>query len=208
MTNIDLGLSSVVGATGSDSSSDSVFGASGVNNIPFGYQSPFATYTASTSWGVGTLPSTSTIFERGTVNAQGSLYIYPPAAPWLATVQRRLSNSIGAIGGAAVGSGEWLARDVVFAANTLFQATSDLFPTEPHLSSSRTGDLVAEFQGAHGRLTLIVSAKMALAFVVTDNNTTEARIPLTVSQPIDLRAALAGVTSAVRGQRRGDLGPS
>jgi hypothetical protein len=130
------------------------------------------------------------------------------AAPWLGQLQRRLNLSIGL--GTAVQNreGQWLGGDVVTAANNFFQATSDMFPAEPYIYSSREGDLVAEFSGGRGPLTMILSPKQAIAFAVVDGRRIHKEIPLTAVRVADLRAQLAEITDVVLAGQHGPVDPA
>jgi hypothetical protein len=143
-------------------------------------------------------------FVLGTSASQSSTVQIPAPAPWFANVQRRLRNSVGvpAQGGP---DGRWLSGDVVNAANTFFLATSDMLPAEPHLESSQKGDLIAEFSGSYGAMTMIVSNAYATAFAMLGGQPVQRRISLDGAQPETLRAELSKITNALREQASGTM---
>jgi hypothetical protein len=145
--------------------------------------------------------SATIIFSTNTSADQSSTLQYPVPAPWLADVQRRLSNSVGLA--TPDPDGRWLARGVVTAANALFQATSDLLSGEPHLYSSRQGDLVAEFKVADAPMTFVVSSSYALAFVVINGQAVQKKIPLAGIEPSALRFEVSQITKALGAPHNG-----
>jgi hypothetical protein len=132
---------------------------------------------------------------------------FPTPAPWLATVQRRLTNSIGPVEPGASPGGQWLSGDVVRAANSWFQATSDMLPNEPFLHSSAQGNLVAEFTGVNGPMTVVVTTSHALAMATINGQPVQHQMSLAAAQPATMRADLATLTDALRGQHHGPLDP-
>jgi len=151
--------------------------------------------------------SASIMFVTNTSASESSTLQFPPPAPWLADVQRRLSNSIGVMT-ATASDGQWLSSDVVSAANLFFQATSDMLPAEPYLHSSLQGDLVAEFKSAHGPMTMIVSNRYALAMATINGEPVQSKVALTAAQPSTLRAELAKITDALRAGKYGSVDPA
>jgi len=154
--------------------------------------------------------SASIILGTNTSADQSSTLQYPPPAPWLADVQRRLSNSVGQ--DTPDPDGRWLAKGVVSAATSFFQATSDLlsvtpYSAAPYLYSSRQGELVAEFGRADAPLTLIVSSNYALAFVVINGQAVQKRIPLAGTQTSTLRSEFSEITRALGAPRDGTVDP-
>lgn len=122
--------------------------------------------------------------------------VEPASAPWLGAVQRRLNASIG-IEGSTI-DGTWLPEDVVTAANTFFNATSYLFPSEPYIYSSRVGNLVAEFESNLGRMTLILSKDSALALASVGPEKIQKRIDFASATPARLRSDVSGITDRLR----------
>jgi hypothetical protein len=148
--------------------------------------------------------SSSVILGTITSASQSSGFQFPPPAPWLADVQRRLRNSVG-VPTAAGPDGRWLASGVVYAASSFFQATSDMLPAEPYLHSSLQGDLVAEFNSPYGPITMVVSGDHALAMATVQGQPVQSRMQLAGAQPDTLRAELAKITEALRTGRYGPL---
>jgi hypothetical protein len=137
--------------------------------------------------------------STSTSAVQSSSLQYPLAAPWLANVQRRLNNSVGL--DLAAPDGQWLTKGVVSAANTFFQATSDLLPIEPFLYSSTQGDLVAEFQGVEIPITVIFSTSNAIALAVIAGQPLKFTIPLAATPAGALRSELTKITEILRAKR-------
>jgi hypothetical protein len=102
--------------------------------------------------------------------------IRPIPATWFSTVQRRIQRSIVPPGRNIDDDRRWLTQDVADAASKFFRATSDVLPGEPHIYSSLRGDLVAEFAGAHGTMTNIVSQSLVVVFAVIDGAPAEKRL--------------------------------
>ena len=136
---------------------------------------------------------------------QSSSLQFPHPAPWLAVVQRRLTNSVGL--DAAPPDGKWLAKGVVVAANTFFQATSDLLPAEPVLYSSTQGDLVAEFQGVDLPMTVVFSSTEAIALAVAGGSTLTFTIPIRATPAGALRSELTKITEVFRAKRHAAVDP-
>jgi hypothetical protein len=63
-------------------------------------------------------------------------------------------------------STEWLSEGAANAAIAFFRNGADLLPTEPHIYSTKSGDLVAEFETANGSMTSVVSDKQTILFAV------------------------------------------
>jgi hypothetical protein len=89
-------------------------------------------------------------------------------AAWLEVVERRICDSVEPVdSGLANGSGAWITRDIADRSIAFLRCASDILPTEPHISSSSSGDLVADFELAIGnRLTVIVGARRLWAYAV------------------------------------------
>jgi hypothetical protein len=149
--------------------------------------------------------SASIVFGTNTGSSaeKSSTLEYPIAAPWLADVQRRLSNSIGLA--SAPPSGQWLDRNIVSTANTFFQATSDLLPVEPYLYSSKDGELIAEFKGAEFPLTLVVSHGSAVAISLIQGRPLNFAITVNAAAPNALRSELKKITAKLRAQHHGTV---
>ena len=90
----------------------------------------------------------------------------PIAAPWLGAVQRRLETSVATPDDRSNPAS--IAEPIASAAIAFFEATSDVLPGEPFLYPTTKGDVVAEFVGAHGRLTGILGSEHLLLHAVID----------------------------------------
>jgi hypothetical protein len=123
-------------------------------------------------------------------------------APWLGAVQRRLNASIG-ITGASTDDGTWLEKDVVAAANSFFEVTSYLLPGEPYLYALHSGELVAEFENAPYRMTLILSKDAAIALAAIGGETIHKRISLTAAAPQVLRRELSTIIDGLHTDQHG-----
>lgn len=87
-------------------------------------------------------------------------------SPWLASVERRIRDSIAEDVNNRPNDVRWLTQEVAGSALRFFRLTSDLLPGEPYLYGTNSGDLVAEFKAKNGTLTSIVSGNMLLNYVV------------------------------------------
>ena len=144
--------------------------------------------------------TTSVIFESSPSAARSSSFAFPTPAPWLADVQRRLINSVG-----TAHDGQWLSASVVSTANLFFQATSDMFQAEPHLQSSLHGNLVAEFRGQLGAVTLVVSDESALVMATIKGEPVQSKLTLAGTLPGDWRDQVAKFTDALRVDQNGRM---
>jgi hypothetical protein len=122
--------------------------------------------------------------------------VSPPPAPWLGAVQRRLNASIGVEGATARRDGSSLTKEVVTNANAFFQATSNVLPAEPYLYGSKAGDLIAEFEGRLGRMTVVITKRNALAFAVMGKNTFRKQLEVPFA-PAFIRHEVADIASRV-----------
>ena len=97
---------------------------------------------------------------------------------WLATVQDRIYRSIVPRGREFENDGRWLRHGVAEMASGFFQAAADLLPGEPHIYGSQMGDLVAEFEAAHGTMTGIVTPTSVILYAVVDGTPSEMTLTL------------------------------
>lgn len=135
--------------------------------------------------------------------SRASAFSYPVAS-WLDAVLRRLSASIGVTGESP--EGVWLDRDIVENAKNVFRVTSDLLPGEPHLSSSRQGNLVADFTSTHGMMCMVVSLDSVLLYAaVGDQESTQALRYNDMSTDA-LRGALSGFFTQGGVSEHGSMG--
>lgn len=149
-----------------------------------------------------TAASTSIILESSLSASRSSSFVFPTPAPWLADVQRRLTNSVG-----TTSDGQWLSASVVSAATLFFQATSDMFEAEPHLQSSLQGNLVAEFRGELGAMTLVVSDESALVMATINGEPVKSKMSLAGTWPAAWRSQVAKFTDALRANQNGRMDP-
>lgn len=131
--------------------------------------------------------------------------VAPPPAPWLGAVQRRLNASIGIEGADALRDGSSLTKEVVSNANSFFEATSNLFPSEPYLYGSRNGDLIAEFEGKVGRMTVVVTSHNLIAFAVAGNETFKKQFDIVPFASAPIRHEIADIAERLGSGRYGSV---
>lgn len=131
--------------------------------------------------------------------------IRPIPATWFRTVQRRIQRSISPPGRNMDNDRRWLTQDIADAANRFFRAASDVLPGEPHIYSSLKGDLVAEFVGAHGTMTNIVSQTVVIVFAVVDGIPVEKWLEPTRNGIDTSRQELNRLTIMLRTGRHGKV---
>jgi hypothetical protein len=129
--------------------------------------------------------------------------VRPISATWFNAVQRRIQKSTAPLGRKIDNDRRWLSQDIADAASTFFKTTSDVLPSEPHIYSSLKGDLVAEFSGAHGTMTNIVSETSVIVFAVVDGVPVEKRLALGRSETDALRQELQRLTKMLRTGQHG-----
>jgi hypothetical protein len=120
--------------------------------------------------------------------------VRPISATWLNALNRRIQKSTAPLGRKIDNDLRWLSQDIAEAASAFFKTTSDVLPGEPHIYSSLKGDLVAEFSGAHGTMTNIVSQTSVIVFAVVDEDPVEKRLELCRSETDALRQELQRLT--------------
>jgi hypothetical protein len=116
----------------------------------------------------------------------------------LSTIEQRIFGSIVPNGRHLENDGRWLQEDIADAGVEFFQWASHLLPGEPFIYSSRKGDLVAEFEARHGRMTTIISQTFVMVFAVVDGIPTEKRVPLSAKGLGALRPELKRLTEMLR----------
>jgi hypothetical protein len=94
-------------------------------------------------------------------NAPTPIYI-EAATYWLPIIEQRINDSVlpveyEANRQIACQSGEWLEEDVARSAIDFFFKIGDLLPNEPYIYSSKSGQLVAEFEKGAFPITAVVS---------------------------------------------------
>lgn len=129
----------------------------------------------------------------------------PAASPaaWLQIVERRIQNSLQPVGRDHENEGQWLTAETASAATAFFQLASDVLPGEPHIYSSRGGDLVAEFKAAHGEMSAIISTKAFTALAVVDGTPEQTRIEWNEVSRRSVRATLKALTEKLRDGEHG-----
>jgi hypothetical protein len=127
----------------------------------------------------------------------------PIPADWLSTVSRRIKDSVIPDGREFENEGQWLTSEMAVAATDFFRLTSDVLPGEPHIYSARSGSLVAEFNGNHGVMNAVISAKSFVALVVVDGNPIEKRIDSWPARVATLREELEAITTMLRDGEHG-----
>lgn len=136
--------------------------------------------------------------------SRASAFQYP-VAKWLDAVLRRLSASIGITGDAP--DGVWLDSNVVEKATTLFRVTSDLLPSEPYLSSSRQGNLVADFTSSRGPVSMVVSPHSVLLYAAVGGQESTKALPYNDMNADALRKAITGFLVQGGVVAHGAMGP-
>ena len=113
------------------------------------------------------------------------------AANWLATVDRRVRDSIAPDDQVGTQPGQWLTRNVANSAIEFFEMASNYLPGEPYIYSSNGADLIADFKTKHGMMTVVVSAS-GLSIYATVNGMPqgEKHIDLRTANPKNLQTEL------------------
>jgi hypothetical protein len=124
-------------------------------------------------------------------------------ASWLATVERRIRNSVLPEGKENENDGRWLTYDIANIATAFFQVASDVLPGEPYIYSSRAGELVAEFKAEHGTMTSIISKNLLISLAVIDDEPIETRIELATISPSTVRKELSSIMTMLRTGKNG-----
>jgi hypothetical protein len=124
-------------------------------------------------------------------------------AMWLSAVQRRIRESTAPMGQNIGYDGRWLNQNIADAAKAFFERTSDVLPGEPHIYSSLKGHLVAEFSGAHGTMTNVVSETSVIVFAVVDKAPVEKRFSLSRNETDALRQELQRITKMLHTGQHG-----
>lgn len=115
---------------------------------------------------VGTLPDV--------VSTEVRIMTYTPvlhaASAWLSIVEERIRASVRPDENEGEESTEWLTSHAATEAIGFFQRVADLLPTEPHISATRSGDLVAEFETPACSMTSVVSDRETVLFGVSNSD--------------------------------------
>ncbi len=107
---------------------------------------------------------------------------------WLPMVEQRIRDSVRPDNrDPSENGGQWIEQDIADAANTVLRETGKLLPSEPHIYSSKKGDLVLESSGTGGRMTVVISTGFVLFFIVIgEQEPRTKRIDLTGDWPAQL----------------------
>lgn len=97
--------------------------------------------------------------------------VFNPNVSWLLSVTQRIEDSVAPndniVNDEPAG---WLNAGAASAAKIFFKNAADLLPTEPHIYASSAGDVVAEFEGALGHLTCVISNEETVFFGVLEDD--------------------------------------
>lgn len=126
----------------------------------------------------------------------------PVRAAWLPTIERRIADSIASPEVDEIpDDGRWIDSNVAAQAFGFFDATSDVLPSsEPYIYTSTHGDLVAEFEATHGKITTIVGKTSVVSFAATDATMHRTTLELPVSNIREVRKQLKELTDRVSGE--------
>jgi hypothetical protein len=92
------------------------------------------------------------------------------ANAWLSVVEERIRASIRPNENEGGESTEWLNSHAAAEAISFFRSVADLLPTEPHISATRSGDLVAEFETSICTMTSVVSDRETVLFGISNSD--------------------------------------
>lgn len=138
-------------------------------------------------------------------NRQETQMLVPRLAQWLDRVEQRIRNSIALDEQPPENERQWISPDVAQAALGFFRDTADVLPGEPFIYASRQGDLVAEFSGAHGTLTSIISPRIIILFAQVGEKPVEKRLDPRKDTPDALRHDLKLISSRLHTSTHGSL---
>jgi hypothetical protein len=128
------------------------------------------------------------------------------AAQWLATVERRIKESVPDQIMQAGEDDGWLNSEIARQAIRFFKATSDVLPAaDPYIYTSMSGDLVVEFEGRHGKLTSVIGATSVLAFAVIDGNIVKTTMTLPFENVLRVRRELQRISDQLRSGEHGTV---
>jgi hypothetical protein len=130
------------------------------------------------------------------------------AANWLASVQRRVRDSIVPDDKLQAQTGRWLTREVANSAIQFFQMASDVLPGEPYIYSSSGADLIAEFKSKFGVMTSVVSGPVISIYTTVGGDQDEKHIDLRTATPGSLQTEIKPLMIwLVSGKHGPSLGP-
>jgi hypothetical protein len=118
-------------------------------------------------------------------------------ASWLPAILSRIRNSIAQHSSHVEDSDEWIPRDVGVRCVSFFSLTSDLLPSEPHLSRSTDGSLVAECNSESGTLCMIISSSTALISSSSGSTFSVDLLELTLLSTTQIRQRVRALSSLV-----------
>jgi len=127
------------------------------------------------------------------------------AAKWISVIERRIRESVSNDITNADEDG-WLTLEIAARALSFFKATSDVLPpADPYLYTAMNGDLVAEFEGPHGKLTSVIGKSAVIAFAVVDDNVVKTTLSLPFEDVVKVRGELQRITEQLRSGEHGSV---
>lgn len=122
---------------------------------------------------------------------------HPIAAEWFEPVRQRIADSVIVPGEDIHNDETAISPNIGDSSLWFFTNTSDVLPAEPHLYSSRSGDLIAEFEGRYGRLTTIISDWSVLVFAVSGETVFDMQFQLRPENVTLLRRELQVISNRI-----------
>lgn len=135
----------------------------------------------------------------------GKLQISEPNEPsWLTKVHKGIQDSIIPEGQNIQNDGRWLSLEVSDAACAFFSAAANALPGEPYIYASLQGDLVAEFEGEYGNLTIIISPNFSFFYASGDGESRKEQLDRTARSG-EVQGMVRQFTDALRTGDHGSL---
>jgi len=116
-----------------------------------------------------------------------------PQVQWHGLLQQRIKDSVALEGHQLDPNLRYLSEAVARSALCFFEGVSDLLPSEPYIYASQEGNLVAEFSGSSGGLSVMIGTDFAILFSSSEDQSKEYFYRRS-DEPSDVRA---GVKEAV-----------
>jgi hypothetical protein len=117
----------------------------------------------------------------------------PALSPWLLKVELRIQGSLIDPNSPSKDQSRYLDWEVGAAALKFFRETADLMPSEPYMYASTEGDLVAEFNGDGGSLTIVIARDHIILFASIDQQPFVWRFGKGGENSINLRRRLSDI---------------
>jgi hypothetical protein len=127
----------------------------------------------------------------------------PPA--WLASIQRRIRDSVAIDQRMRTEEGRWLSPEVADVASSFFREYAGSLPSEPHIYSSMQGHLVAEFLAGGGALTIIIATERIILFASIGDEPVQVNLELAEVTPPAVVQVLKNLTVKLRTVQHGSL---